>query len=151
MTDIVSDAREWLDGYAGRESTHSAECHKWHDACLIARLVDEIERLRQVSLQKNLTDAEREAVAYYVGTGGPHAVDATLSGLLSRTGSNDAKTGDDATECHSQSGKNPERECLTDEEREAVTTAMHAYGSDNADEECARIEATLWRLLERLK
>jgi hypothetical protein len=45
-TDIVSDAREWLDRYAGRESTHSAKCHGWHDACLIARLVSEIERLR---------------------------------------------------------------------------------------------------------
>jgi hypothetical protein len=37
----------------------------------------EIERLR-------LTDAEREAVAYYVGTGGPDAVDSTLRGLLER-------------------------------------------------------------------
>lgn len=32
-----------------------------------------------------LTDAEREAVDYYVGTGGPEAVDATLRGLLDRT------------------------------------------------------------------
>jgi hypothetical protein len=32
-----------------------------------------------------LTDAEREAIAYYVGTGGPDAVDATLRGLLERT------------------------------------------------------------------
>ena len=39
---------------------------------------------------------------------------------------------------------------LTDAERAAVTTAMHAYGEDNADEECAEIEATLWGLLERL-
>jgi len=40
---------------------------------------------------------------------------------------------------------------LTDEEREAVTTAMHAYGEDNADPECAAIEATLWGLLERMR
>lgn len=32
-----------------------------------------------------LTDAEREAVEYYVGTGGPDVVDATLRGLLERT------------------------------------------------------------------
>jgi hypothetical protein len=32
-----------------------------------------------------LTDAEREAIAYYVGTGGPDGVDATLRGLLERT------------------------------------------------------------------
>lgn len=40
---------------------------------------------------------------------------------------------------------------LTDAEREAVETAMNAYGSDNADPECAAIEATLWGLLERTK
>ena len=31
-----------------------------------------------------LTDAEREAVAYYLGSGGPHAVHTTLRSLLSR-------------------------------------------------------------------
>ena len=35
--------------------------------------------------QPALTDAQREAVAYYVGTGGPDAVDATLRTLLERT------------------------------------------------------------------
>ena len=32
-----------------------------------------------------LTDEEREAVEYYIGTGGPDAVDATLRTLLERT------------------------------------------------------------------
>jgi hypothetical protein len=31
-----------------------------------------------------LTDDEREAVSYYVGTGGPDGVDATLVALLER-------------------------------------------------------------------
>jgi len=31
-----------------------------------------------------LTDAEREAVAYYLGTGGPDGVDATLAAMLER-------------------------------------------------------------------
>ena len=64
-TDIVSDAREWLDGYAGRVSTHSAKCHGWHDACLIARLVAECERLRgyrDAADRLAVTEAEREAV-----------------------------------------------------------------------------------------
>lgn len=39
---------------------------------------------------------------------------------------------------------------LTDEEREAVRTAMNAFAEDNANPECAAIEATLWGLLERL-
>jgi hypothetical protein len=47
------------------------------DALRIRDAADEIERLR-------LTDAELEAIAYYVGTGGPDAVDATLRGLLER-------------------------------------------------------------------
>jgi hypothetical protein len=33
-----------------------------------------------------LTDEEREAVAYYLGTGGPYGVHATLRGLLERLG-----------------------------------------------------------------
>lgn len=44
----------------------------------IKKLEAEVSRLR-------LTDAEREAVAYYVGTGGPDAIDAALRGLLERT------------------------------------------------------------------
>jgi hypothetical protein len=38
---------------------------------------------------------------------------------------------------------------LTDAEREAITTAMNAYGENNDDRECEMIEATLWGLLER--
>jgi hypothetical protein len=104
------------------------------------------DRLRQVSSQKNLTDEEREAVAYYLGTGGPDRVHAALLGLLSRTGSNDAKTGEDATECPSQGEKLPERERLTAAEREAVEVAAEAYASDHGE----RFAATLRALLERL-
>ena len=38
---------------------------------------------------------------------------------------------------------------LTDAEREAIQTAMNAYGENNDDRECEMIEATLWGLLER--
>jgi hypothetical protein len=42
---------------------------------------------------------------------------------------------------------------LTDVEREAVREAVDAYNdNDNDDDEdCAKIAATLWRLLERTK
>jgi hypothetical protein len=43
------------------------------------------EELQREVARLRLTDAEREAVAYYVGTGGPDAVDATLRTLLERT------------------------------------------------------------------
>jgi len=33
-----------------------------------------------------LTDAEKQAVEYYIGTGGPQAVDHALRGLLERMG-----------------------------------------------------------------
>ena len=45
---------------------------------LLDEAADEIERLR-------LTDEEWGAIAYYIGTGGPDNVDATLRGLLERT------------------------------------------------------------------
>lgn len=44
-----------------------------------------------------------------------------------------------------------ERLRLTDAEREAIQTAMNAYGDNNDDRECEMIEATLWGLLERTK
>jgi hypothetical protein len=40
---------------------------------------------------------------------------------------------------------------LTDEEREAIETAMNAYGEHNDDPECETIEAALWGLLDRTK
>jgi uncharacterized small protein (DUF1192 family) len=44
-----------------------------------------------------------------------------------------------------------ERLRLTDAERQAIQTAMNAYGENNDDRECEMIEATLWGLLERTK
>jgi len=104
--DIVADARKRLANRAGRESTHSKYCHQWHDACLIARLVAECDRLREairrladqdgtlsvqggnvtVDMDATLTAEERAAVAYYIGTGGPDGVDSTLRALLDRLG-----------------------------------------------------------------
>ena len=88
---------------------------------------DEIERLRQVLERKNLSDAERcaitEASEFYIGT----RTGVTLSRLLSRTGSDDAKTCDDEAECHANGEKLPERERLTDDEREAVVEASDFY------------------------
>ena len=98
MLDIVERLRTWVRAV---------------DAVPASDLMDEaasaIERLRRVVEQKNLTDAERDAVAWYAAYGaGDHA--ATLRSLLSRTGSIAAKTGDNATECCSQGEKTPERD-----------------------------------------
>jgi hypothetical protein len=81
----------------------------------------EIERLRVavaaytsgisagVESKSALTDEERAAVTWYAAYGaGDHA--ATLRALLSRTGSDSRQTCDEAAECRSQSGKNPERD-----------------------------------------
>jgi len=48
-------------------------------------------------------------------------------------------------------GREQDRCRLTDAEREAIETAMNAYGENNDDRECEMIEATLWGLLERTK
>jgi len=48
VADILADAREWLDtpGRLENIGTHGEECHRWHLACLVSRLADEIVRLR---------------------------------------------------------------------------------------------------------
>ena len=66
-----------------------------------------------------------------------------LRGLLSRTGSVAAKTGDDSEECHSKREKLPERERLTAAEREAVAYYLGTGGP-------YRVDATLVAMLERL-
>jgi hypothetical protein len=86
----VSDIADEL-----RERSLRAE-QEGEPLALLDDAADEIERLRSshaTAVQRlayelgrlRLTDAEREAVAYYVGTGGPDAVDATLRTLLERT------------------------------------------------------------------
>ena len=84
MSDIVERLRNW-------RTVHLARLH-----LLMEEAADEMERLRlelsdagksnhpEKPDSSTLTDAEREAVAYYLGTGGPYAVHATLSGLLAR-------------------------------------------------------------------
>lgn len=47
---ITADAKAWLQEQSdGRISTHSDECHKWHHACLVNRLVSEIDRLKEIT------------------------------------------------------------------------------------------------------
>jgi hypothetical protein len=69
MPDITTRLRQTRPDMIGTAD----EQHYWD--CYDAAAA--IERLR-------LTDEEREAIAYYVGTGGPDTVDATLRGLLER-------------------------------------------------------------------
>ena len=59
----------------------AAECHSHGEKC------PERERVANHPATQDsstLTDAEREAVAYYLGSGGPHAVHTTLRSLLAR-------------------------------------------------------------------
>lgn len=49
MSDILADARQWLDTHGRLENigTHGEECHRWHLPCLVTRLAAEIARLRE--------------------------------------------------------------------------------------------------------
>jgi hypothetical protein len=47
VSDIVKDAKEWLDEQPKRTQTHSENCHKWHSSCLVYRLLSEIALLRE--------------------------------------------------------------------------------------------------------
>lgn len=54
-TDILADYREWRAQQEERIGTHSDDCHMWprHERCMIHRLAVEVERLRQVLVQKS--------------------------------------------------------------------------------------------------
>ena len=59
-----------------REAAVLVACDRLEDRLVVSsRLIDSF----------LLTAHEREAVAYYIGTGGPDAVDTTLRSLLERT------------------------------------------------------------------
>jgi hypothetical protein len=66
MSDLVERLRKWV---------HAVDAVPASD--LMDEAANEIERLR-------LTDAEREAISYYLATGGPYCIAATLRGLLER-------------------------------------------------------------------
>jgi hypothetical protein len=113
VSDIVERLRAWVYTDALYATAREA--------------ADEIERLRNGAVESRetvqLTDAEREAVedavSRYIPGITPRAEEraATLRSLLSRTGSIGVKTGDDASECHANREKLPERDRLTDEDR----------------------------------
>ena len=100
--DLIADARAWLATQGDRVQTHSGECHRWHTACLVSRLVRLIDsRAGQnddqgVHLPKResttLAAAERraisEAAAAYADNDDDadcERIAATLRGLLVRT------------------------------------------------------------------
>ena len=53
--DILADYRQWRSMQEDRIGTHSDDCHLWprHERCMIHRLAVEVERLRQVLVQKS--------------------------------------------------------------------------------------------------
>jgi len=57
--DIVADARQWLDdsGSLKRMQTHSGNCHQWHVACLVVKLI------REIKVQRACTSAGRDEIA----------------------------------------------------------------------------------------
>jgi hypothetical protein len=137
----------------------------WKAACESTRLAStEIARLRLTAAER---DVMREVCRVYADEDDAgcneiaFAIDrilARLDGAANslpdhrtgcgecRTGSNDATAGEDAAKCTVKSKKCPERDRLTDEEREAVEVAAEAYADDHGE----RFAATLRALLERL-
>ena len=47
MSDILSDAREFIGDRHERIQTHSDGCWRWHPACMVARLARELEQTRE--------------------------------------------------------------------------------------------------------
>lgn len=109
---------------------------------------DITERLRSVETGDGTGD---HVVHWYRNPDGLEAADEIerLRGEValwrSRSGKNDAESVPQPAKCTGR------EMTLTDAEREAIETAMNAYGENNDDRECEMIEATLWTLLERTK
>jgi len=78
VSDILTDARTWLDTLRRLENigTHGEECHRWHLACLVSRLADEIARLREerrwVPVGERLPEDHRRVVVNVPSLFGPH-------------------------------------------------------------------------------
>lgn len=141
---------------------HAAEIARLKDQILVAYQLGVSHRdppdLRSGAVESReavqLTDAERSAIAdaadrYADVTPESAETAATLRALLSRTGSDLRQTCDNEAKCHSQSEKTPEREHLTDAEREAVEYFAAFHRSPR--EADANAAATLRGLLERTK
>jgi hypothetical protein len=118
---------------------------------LLESAADEIERLRQVSSQKNLTDEERDVlrevclvyadeddvecneISFVIdrimdrlGAANSTPIHRTGCGE-SRAGSDGETAGEEAAKCTVKSAKLPERDRLTDAERKALTEASEFY------------------------
>ena len=76
---------------------------------------------------KYLTDDERWAVVYYIGTGGPESVDATLGGLLERMRSGAL------TETVSQDGDYPDADNATNHDAAPAATAQPNTAGRDSD------------------
>ena len=113
MSDILYDAKLWLEGRPRHTRTHWQDCHlaHGHTECLVRKLLEEIELLKGyrdnaesdaaiahlLVDRYRMTEEERQAVEYYVGTGGPDRVDETLRGLLDRTAATHATSAQAST------------------------------------------------------
>jgi hypothetical protein len=59
--------------------------HREEDGKQMSALISGYQKMQGLCIDgKYLTDEERKAIEYYIGTGGPEGVDATLRGLLER-------------------------------------------------------------------
>jgi hypothetical protein len=145
--DLIADAREWLATQSDRPQTHGETCHRWHPACLVARLIS---RAGQSDRQgENLPERDNAG-----DTPEAHATPAKcsvqpdestlLSEAIRRLAEQDATlsvvNGNVIVQIDAT---------LTAEERRAIREAADAYEENNEDADCERIAATLRGLLER--
>jgi len=133
MSDILADAREWLadEAIGGRLQTHSGECHRWHPACLVARLLRELDSRAGSTGDSDANHPERENAE--------PAATACGSDRPDNPAPRPAGTGDIC-----------ERLRLTDAERHCLREVRDTY-ADEDDVACNEIAAVLDGLLERTR
>ena len=161
MSDILADAREWLadEAIGGRLQTHSGECHRWHPACLVARLLRELDSRAGSTGDSDADHPEREN-ADHDAAPTARVSDRQCAGHADIGGTiPDAEPA--ATACDSDRPDNPaprpagtgdicERLRLTDAERHCLREVRDTY-ADEDDVACNEIAAVLDGLLERTR
>jgi hypothetical protein len=129
MNDIVTRLRDW-------RNVHLARLH-----ILMEEAADEVARLRSDNNRRaNLEQGLRDGIVRLSANGDCPVAD----NVANRD--NTPATHDTPSEGREQGGCT-----LTDAEREAIESAIWDYAQSDDDEDCARMVATLERLLERTK
>lgn len=153
MSDILADAREWLASHGDRIQTHSGECHRWHPACLVARLLRELDSRAGTTSDSDAYHPERDSAEPAAIARGSDRTDKAVTLTISCTGDicerlrREIVWEPEVGKLLAEAADEIERLRITDAEREAVRFASVFYAQGGREPAAAALRG----LLERSK